>query len=133
MTKKEYLSQAFVLHKYIMRKEVRIDALKSSLGVAAMDYDDVKVKTVPHSPFESQLAMVIDLENELKKDKEELEELKMKIWKSIRAIGNDTVETVMELRYIAFENWPDIAEELGYSQSYVFTLHREGLSLVRVA
>lgn len=133
MTKKEYLSQAFVLHKYIMRKEVRIDALKSSLGIASTGYDDVKVKTIPHSPFESQLAMVIDLENELKKDKEELEELKMKIWKSIRAIGNDTVETVMELRYIAFENWPDIAEELGYSQSYVFTLHREGLSLVRVA
>ena len=133
MTKKEYLSQAFELNKDIKRKEIRIDALKSSLGVVATSYDDTRVKTLPHSPFESRLTMIIDLENELKKDKEELENLKMEIWRSIHSIGNNTVETVMELRYIAFENWPEIAEELGYSLSYVFTLHRMGLEAVRVA
>lgn len=133
MTKKEYLSQAFELNKYIKRKELRIDALKSSLGVAATSYDDTRVKTLPLSPFETRLTMIIDLEEELKKDKEELENLKMQIWRSIHSIGNDTVETVMELRYIAFENWPEIAEELCYSQSYVFTLHRIGLESIRVA
>ena len=132
MTKKEYLSQAFELNKDIKRKEIRIDALKSSLGVVATSYDDTRVKSLPHSPFESRLVMVVDLEEELKKDKEELEKLKMQIWRSIHSIGSDKVETVMELRYIAFENWPEIAEELGYSLSYVFTLHREGLESIRV-
>lgn len=132
MTKKEYLSQAFELNKDIKRKEIRIDALKSSIGVVSTVYDDTRVKSLPHSPFESRLVMVVDLEEELKKDKEELEKLKMQIWRSIHSIGSDKVETVMELRYIAFENWPEIAEELGYSLSYVFTLHREGLESIRV-
>lgn len=57
----------------------------------------------------------------------------MKIWQRIRAIGNDKVETVMELRCIVFENRPDIAEELGNFQTYVFTLHREGLALIRAS
>lgn len=131
MTKKEYLSQAYLLYKSIKRKEIRIDAMRSSLGVVATSYDDTRIKTSPHSPFESRLVMIVDLEEELKEEKEELEILKSQIWKSIRAIGDDKIETVMELRYISFENWPEIAEELGYSISYVYTLHREGLGLVR--
>lgn len=105
--------------------------MRSSLGVVATSYDDTRIKTSPHSPFESRLVMIVDLEEELKEEKEELEILKSQIWKSIRAIGDDKIETVMELRYISFENWPEIAEELGYSISYVYTLHREGLGLVR--
>lgn len=131
MTKKEYLSQAYLLYKSIKRKEIRIDAMRSSLGVVATSYDDTRIKTSPHSPFESRLVMIVDLEEELKEEKEELEILKSQIWKSIRAIGDDKIETVMELRYISFENWPEIAEELGCSISYVYTLHREGLGLVR--
>lgn len=131
MTKKEYLSQAYLLYKSIKRKEIRIDAMRSSLGVVATSYDDTRIKTSPHSPFESRLVMIVDLEEELKEEKEELEILKSQIWKSIRAIGDDKIETVMELRYISFENWPEIAEELGHSISYVYTLHREGLGLVR--
>lgn len=45
MTKKEYLSQAYLLYKSIKRKEIRIDAMRSSLGVVATSYDDTRIKT----------------------------------------------------------------------------------------
>ena len=85
MTKKEYLSQAYVLNRKIEQKERRIDTLRASLGVSASNPDEVRVKSEPHSPFESMLMIIIDLEREVEKEKEELENLKMEIWKIGRA------------------------------------------------
>lgn len=132
MTKKEYLSQAYNLNRRIELKEKRIDTLRSSIGSVSINPDEVKVKTELHSPFETMLLIVIDLEEEVNKDKEELEKLKLKIWQVIHSIGNDRLEGVLELRYLAFKSWEEIAKEFNYSNSYVFTLHREGLELIKV-
>lgn len=133
MNKKEYLSQAFNLNRRIEQKEKRIDTLRASIGCSSSNPDEVRVKSEPHSPFETMLMIVIDLENEVKKEKEELERLKMEIWRAIHAIGDDRAETILELRYLAFKDWPDIVEEIGLTQDYVFRLHRRAVALVRVA
>jgi DNA-directed RNA polymerase specialized sigma subunit len=41
-------------------------------------------------------------------------------------------ETLLEMRYLSFMRWEEIAAQLGYSQSYIYHLHRKALSLVRV-
>lgn len=131
MNKKEYLSQAFNLNRKIELKLKRIDTLRTSLGCTSSNPDEVRVKSEPHSPFETMLMIVIDLENEVKKDKEELETIKAQIWKAIHAIGNDKVEGVLELRYLAFKNWDEIADSYGHSLDYVYRLHRQGMELIR--
>lgn len=132
MTKKEYLSQAFVLNRRIELKEKRIDALRASISCTSSNPDEVRVKSEPHSPFETMLMIVIDLENEVAKEKEELEGVKAGIWNTIHAIGNDRAEAILELRYLAFKDWPDIVEEIGLTTDYVFRLHRQAVAMVRL-
>jgi DNA-directed RNA polymerase specialized sigma subunit len=36
------------------------------------------------------------------------------------------------MRYLTFMSWEEIAAQLGYSQDYIYHLHRKALSLVRV-
>ena len=131
MNKKEYLSQAFVLNRRIELKEKRIDALRASIGCTSSNPDEVRVKSEPHSTFETMLMIVLDLENEVKKEKEELEKLKMEIWKAIHAIGDDSVEGVLVLRYIGFKNWDEIAASYGHSLDYVYRQHRRGMDMLR--
>ena len=132
MTKKEYLSRAFILNKKIRRKEVRIDNLRASIGVVSVKPDEAHVKSVPHSPFESDLVFVIDLEKDVEKMKKELEAIKKEIWRSIHTIGDDKLESVLELRYIAFKEWNEIADEMWYSVDYIFRLHREAVDVMRM-
>lgn len=132
MTKKEYLSQAFNLNRKIELKEKRIDTLRASIGYSSSNPDEVKVKSEPHSPFETMLMIVIDLEEEVKKEKEELERLKGEIWSTIHSIGDDGVEGVLVLRYIGFKNWDEIAASYGHSLDYVYRLHRRGMDMLRV-
>ena len=133
MTKKEYLSQAFNLYRRIKRKEARINAKRASIGAYSNDPEEVKVRSLPHSPFEADLLRVIQLEEEVSEERKKLEALKAKTWDAIRTIGNDNIEAVMESRYIDFLSWQEIADNLGYSLSYTYALHGKGLALIRIS
>ena len=41
-------------------------------------------------------------------------------------------ETLLEMRYLTFLAWDQIASQLDYSQDYIYHLHRKALTLVKV-
>ncbi len=41
-------------------------------------------------------------------------------------------ETILEMRYLTFMTWEQIAAQLDYSQDYIYLLHRKALPLMRV-
>ena len=45
---------------------------------------------------------------------------------------DEKCETLLEMRYLTFLGWDQVAVQLGYSQDYVYHLHRKALALVRV-
>ena len=75
---------------------------------------------------------ITELENEITTSIANLMILKQAIRKSIRSVNNMECETLLEMRYLTFMTWDQIAAQLGYSQDYIYHLHRKALGLVRV-
>jgi len=133
MTKKEYLSQAYYLDKRIKSRERQLEALKAHAVYAGPIYDE-KVSASPscRSAMESAAVRIVELEKEIQSQIEELVSLKSEIEKAIHSIGNDQYETLLEMRYLAFMGWKEIAARLGYSGKYVYEVHGRALELVSI-
>lgn len=133
MTVKEYLSQAFYLDKRIRSKEKQLDWLKDHSVYVSPELSDMpKTPRAHRSALEEAVVKIVDLETEISKGISELMQLKSDIAKVIRSTNNMECETVLEMRYLTFMSWEDITVQLGYSQSYIYHLHRRALSLVRI-
>ena len=80
----------------------------------------------PHS-MEDTICKMVDMENEINADIDMLVDLKTEIMKCIKQIGNPEYQTLLELRYLCFKRWEDVAAELGYDLRYVYKLHDQAL------
>lgn len=91
-----------------------------------------KSKTMDGSRMENTICKIVDLENEINDDMAELVELKKDIIARIRSVEGADLRTVLELRYLSYKRWEEIAVELGYGIDNVFRLHRNALEQIEV-
>ena len=75
---------------------------------------------------------ITELENEINTGIVQLIQLKTEIAEAIRSVNSMECETLLEMRYLAFLGWDQVAAQLNYSQDYIYHLHRKALALVRV-
>ena len=75
---------------------------------------------------------IIDLENEINQDMMKLVELKKDIIRRIKAVESAELQTILELRYLSYMRWEEIAIELGYGIDNVFRLHRNALDEITI-
>ncbi|PKL12461.1 MAG: hypothetical protein CVV52_09965 [Spirochaetae bacterium HGW-Spirochaetae-8] len=133
MKAKEYLSQAFYLDKRIKAKERQLDWLRSHAVYVSPQISDMpKVPSAHCSAIEEAVLRIVDLETEVSNGIAGLMQLKKNIGESIRGINSMECETILEMRYLTFMTWEQIAAQLNYSNDYIYHLHRKALSLVRV-
>ena len=134
MNAKEYLSQAWYLDKRIKTKEQQLDWLRSHAAYVSPKISDEPKVTVSgrRSPVEEAVVRIVELENEINSSIANLMTLKQEIGKAIRSVNNMECETLLEMRYLIFLDWSQIASQLDYSQDYIYHLHRKALGLVRV-
>jgi DNA-directed RNA polymerase specialized sigma subunit len=134
MTAKEYLSQAWYLDKRIRTKERQLDWLRSHAAyVSPRISEEPKVFTSGRrSPVEEAVVRIVELESEISTSIAGLMQLKQEIGRTIRSVNNMECETLLEMRYLTFLAWDQIAAQLGYSRDYIYHLHRKALELVRV-
>ena len=50
----------------------------------------------------------------------------------IKAVESTELQTVLELRYLSYMRWEEIAIELGYGIDNVFRLHRNALDEIKI-
>ncbi|MDD3058966.1 MAG: DUF1492 domain-containing protein [Sphaerochaeta sp.] len=133
MKTKEYLSQAWYLDKRIKTKERQIDWLRSHAAYVSPKISDEPKVTVSgrRSPVEEAVVRITELETEINNSIANLMTLKQEIGKAIRSVNNMECETLLEMRYLTFLSWEQIASQLDYSQDYIYHLHRKALGLVR--
>jgi DNA-directed RNA polymerase specialized sigma subunit len=81
---------------------------------------------------EEAVVRITELENEINTSIAQLMRLKTEIAEAIRSVNSMECETLLEMRYITFLGWDQIASQLNYSQDYIYHLHRKALALVRV-
>ena len=133
MTKKEYLNQAYWLDRRIDSKLEQLSALKDmATRTTSVMSGEVVSHTRNVSSMQDVIVKIISMENEVNADIDRLVDLKAEIMRVIKAVASPEHQTLLELRYLCFKDWPDIACEMHCSESNVYKVHSRALQAVRV-
>lgn len=133
MTAKEYLSQAFNLKRSIENKMKRAEILRKLAERARVEISETpKQPSRVKSPMEEAMMKLLTVEEEIRRETDELTAVMRSIQKSINDIPDSSCRLVLEMRYLTFMKWEDIASELGWSERNVFYVHGKALRLIRI-
>ena len=128
MTVKEYLSQTYRLDQRIDAKLEQVMALRKLAAKATFTFSDDVPSGVRNARQREDIIMkTMDLENEINADIDSLIALKREIVSAIKAVPNLEYQTLLELRYLCFKPWEQIAVEMGYDLRYTHKLHKRAL------
>lgn len=131
MTTKEYLSQAWRIDRMVNAKLQQAQSLRNLSEKASATLSDTPPSNTPNPHrMEDIIIKMIDLEAEINADIDRLVDLKREIMRAIKAVEHEECRTLLELRYLCFMPWNDIAAEMQYSKDYMFELHRKALSVL---
>lgn len=125
MIKKEELFKISKLNKEIRKKKNRLDLLRDKAqSPPEMKNADKVQSSKKGDPMTDIVALVCDLEREVKADEKELGKLKTKAGGLYAIIGGINRE-IMILRYNEGEDWEEIGKMVGYSGRHVRRIHNE--------
>ena len=133
MTAKEFLSQAYLLDQRINCKLEQAQSLRSLAEKASTTLMPTPISKTRHrSRIEDVIVKIVDLEDEIGASITRLLELKQEIATAIARVENPKYRALLELRYLCFKTWDEIAGELRYERRYVFKVHDRAIQKVTV-
>lgn len=131
MTPKEYLEQAIYLDQRINSKLTQVENLRSLATKVTTVYSDSPRSPAPDCQrLEKTIAKIVDLENDINKDIDTLVDLKKEITETINEIPDLRQRTILEMRYLSFRTWEQIAVDLSLDLSWVHRLHGRALKKI---
>lgn len=133
MTVKEYLGQAYRLDQRINSKLEQVDSLnelatKATSTLTGMPKNPNKSKSI----VADTVVKIIDLQTEINKDIDRLVDLKREIVAMIKSVSNTEHQTLLELRYLCFKSWEQIAVDMGYNVRHVYRIHDEAVDKIKL-
>ena len=133
MTIKEYLSQAYRIDQRINSKLEQVSSLRELAVKATSTLSDTYSSGNGNKQkIEGVIVKIIDLEHEIDEEIDRLVDLKQEIVSLIKKVKNPEYQTLLELRYLNFKTWEQIATEMHYSIQHTFRIHDKALSLLRI-
>ncbi len=128
MTAKEYLGQAYRLDQRINSKLEQVMSLRDLATKATSTLSDVAPSGTRNvHRMEAIIVKIVDLENEINRDIDNLVDLKREMVSVIKAVTDPELQTLLELRYLCFKSWEQIAVEMEYSIQHIFRLHDKSI------
>ncbi len=133
MTAKEYLSQAYRLDRRINSKLEQVASLNELATICTST-----LTGMPRNPnratstMADAVAKIIDLQAEINRDIDRLVDLKRDMVRAIKSINNTEYQTLLELRYLCFKTWEQIAVDMGYNVRHVYRLHDEAVESLTI-
>ena len=133
---KEYLSQAFRIDQRIQSKMEQskmeqVASLNDLATRATATYSDMPgSETRNLHRMEDAILSIIELEAEINGDICKLVQTKKDIVHKIKAVQNTEYQTLLELRYLCFKSWEQIAVDMGYELRWLYRLHHRALDAV---
>lgn len=129
MTTKEFLNRAYVLNKKIKKDKEIIANLKDAAMNTSANVSDERVQT--SAPTGSRMStfveMIVELENSVNRQEQELKVVRDEITTEINKITDIKQRLVLQLRYLDYYSWSNIAGVLCCSESLVYKIHSDGL------
>lgn len=132
MTPKEYLEQAVYLDQRINSKLTQVENLRSLAGRVTTTYNETPSGQHDNNRLEKTIAKIIDLEKEIDSDIDRLVDLKKEITETINKIPDLRHRTILEMRYLSFRTWEQIAVELSLDLRWVHRLHSKALQKIKI-
>ena len=131
MTAMEYLSQAYRLDQRINSKLEQVLSLRDLTTKATATMSDMPGGG-SRNVYKMQdiIAKIIDLENEINADIDQLVDLKREMVTAIKSVTDPECQTLLELRFLCFKTWEQIAVEMGYSIQHIYRLRDKALKLI---
>jgi hypothetical protein len=131
MTAKTYLGQAYRIDQRINSKIEQITALRGLAAKATSTLSDMPRSPSPNlQPMETIIGKIMELEAEINRDIDALVDLKQEITSVIKRVENIDHQTLLELRYLCFKTYEQIAVEMNYSMRQTFRVHDEALETI---
>ena len=131
MNAKEYLSQAMYIDQRIDSKLEQIMKLRESATKATATLSDMPRPDSPNvQSMEETIVKIVDLEREINRDIDALVDLKAEARKVISKLDNPEQQLILEMRYLCYKSWAEIAEDLSFSESNVYKIHGEALKRI---
>ena len=134
MTPKEYLVQGYKIDQRIESKLAQVQSL-NDLAIKATSV----MSLVPPSGtrnvhrMEDTIVKIVDLQEEINRDVDELVDFKREIVSVIKNIGNPEYRTVLELRYLRFMTWEEIALEISVNLRQIYRIHDRALREIKIS
>jgi len=134
MNAKEYLGQAYRLDQRINSKLEQVASLNELATKATHT-----LTGMPRNPNRATSMMadavtkIIDLQTEIDHDIDRLIDLKREIVGLIKAVVNAECQTILELRYLCFKSWEQIAVDMGYNVRHVYRMHDLAVSMIKLS
>ncbi|GMO34222.1 MAG: hypothetical protein Pg6B_04640 [Candidatus Azobacteroides pseudotrichonymphae] len=130
---KEFLNQSYKIEKRIDSKLEQIKTLKVLAEKVNSVFSDMPKNPAmnPHV-MEETISKLVDLEAEISDDLKDLVKTKEEAIHFIKSTGNKEFQTILELRYLCYKNWDQIANILHYSLQHIFNVHGKALKYLEV-
>lgn len=124
----ELLKQAYYIDVRIDNKLEQMESLNALATKATTTFGNEPVSgTRDVHKREETICKIVDLQNEINADIDNLVDLKRELRKTIESIPNVDYRTVLELRYLNFRKWEEIAVTMGYRLRNVHYIHDKAI------
>lgn len=128
---KDFLNRGYRSRERIKAKEERIaEWERRALSITAELKDVVAFSSTPSNKVEECACAIVDTQNEIKAEIYELLDIEKEISAAIRAhIQDPTLKAILEMRYLNYMKWEEIAVRLNITFRWTMTLHKKALTI----
>jgi DNA-directed RNA polymerase specialized sigma subunit len=129
MNAKQFLRRAYKLNVRIDSKLEQLEHWKSLAFkiTSVLKADFVDNGSRPKSTMENAVVKIVVAENELNDAIERFINIKKDINETLDLMDNENERILLELRYLCFNSWEEIAVKMNICVSYTFELHKNAL------
>ena len=131
MTAKEYLLQAYLLDQRIDSKIEQVEALRclTTKSTAVIRSNPVSGGGNDNF-FEDVIIRIVDMEREISEEINRLVELKNEITGVINQVGDPEWQTLLELRYLCYKDWPEIINTMNRGKTTIHRMHNKAMEKI---
>lgn len=131
MTAKEYLQQAYKMDRRIRIIEAKAEKLRAALEYSPPSFSGAgSGSSADRMP--NMISLIVEYEQRAVQLRTEYVEKYIEIDKAIRSIQHPAQREVLERRYLLYQKWQQIADEMHYSVQNVYILHGKALQKIRL-
>lgn len=127
MTAKEYLNQAYIIDRKIIMKLAKAEGLRSSLHGCGSQFDNTGSQHSNNDKIGSAIAKIVDYEAQCDVLIDKLVSLKLEIENVIQSVEDPLQCEVLERRYLKFQKWERIADDMKLDLRWIYRIHKKAL------